>query len=39
MAATVGQRTSYIGYFFIKHFIMAEIFEPSDKIRLIYILF
>jgi hypothetical protein len=31
-----GQRTSYIRViFFIENFIMAEIFQPSDKIKLI----
>jgi len=34
-----GQRTSYIRVFFIENFIMAEIFQPSDKIKLIFILF
>jgi hypothetical protein len=33
-----GQRTSYIRVFFIENFIMAEIFQPSDKIKLIFIL-
>ena len=27
------------GYFFIENYIMAEIFKPSDKIKLIFILF
>ena len=27
------------GYFFIENFIMTEIFKPSDKIKLIFILF
>ena len=27
------------GYFFIKNFIMAEIVPPSDKIKLIFMLF
>ena len=31
-----GQRTSYIRvFFFIENFIMAEICQPSDKIKLI----
>jgi len=34
-----GQGTSYIRVFFIETFIMAEIFQPSDKIKLIFILF
>ena len=34
-----GQCTSYIQVFFIKNFVMAEIFQPSDKIKLIFILF
>ena len=33
-----GQRTSYIRVFFIESFIMAEIVQPSDKIKLIFIL-
>jgi len=34
--------TTYVlhpGIFFIENFIMAEIFQPSDKIKLIFILF
>ena len=27
------------GYFFIANFIMTKIFQPSDKIKLIFILF
>ena len=35
-----GQRTSYIRVFFlIENFIMAEIVQPSDKIRLNFLLF
>jgi hypothetical protein len=34
-----GQRTSYIRVFFTENFIMAKIFQPSDKIKLIFILF
>ena len=34
-----GQRTSYIQVFFIANFIMAENFQPSDIIKLIFILF
>ena len=35
-----GQRTSYIRvFFFIENFIMAEIFQPSEKIKLIFMLF
>jgi hypothetical protein len=29
----------HLGIFFIENFIMAEIFESSDKIKLIFILF
>ena len=32
-----GQCTSYIRVFFIENFIAAEIFQPSDKIKLIFI--
>ena len=32
-------RTSYIRVFSIENFIMAEIVQPSDKIKLIFILF
>jgi len=31
--------TTYIRVFFIENFIMAELFQPSDKIKLIFILF
>jgi hypothetical protein len=34
-----GQRMSYIRVFLIENFIMAEIFQPSNKIKLIFILF
>ena len=37
---TGGQCTSYIRvFFFNEDFIMADIFQPSDKIKLISILF
>ena len=36
---TGWKRTSYIRVFFIENFLMAKIFQPSDKITLIFILF